>query len=78
MSPTQTDARATTGTTAPPEAGRWVIDPAHSSVEAIARHMMVSKVRGRFESFTGEIEVGEDPTDSTVRVEIDAASINTN
>lgn len=75
---TRTDVRTAAGTTAPPAAGRWVIDPAHSSIEAIARHMMVSKVRGRFESFSGEIEVGEEPTDSEVSVEIDAASINTN
>lgn len=63
--------------TAPPRAGTWVIDPAHSSIEVIARHMMVSKVRGRFESFSGIIEVGEDPADSRVEVSIDAKSINT-
>lgn len=70
-----TDTR--TEATAPPKAGTWVIDPAHSSIEAIARHMMVSKVRGRFESFSGTLEVGEDPTDSSVEVWIDAKSINT-
>lgn len=73
-----TDTTRTTAATAPPEPGTWVIDPAHSSIEAIARHMMVSKVRGRFESFSGAVEVAEDPVESTIEVSIDAASINTN
>jgi polyisoprenoid-binding protein YceI len=68
----------TAGQAAPPQAGSWVIDPAHSSIEAVARHMMVSRVRGRFESFSGRIEVAPDPTDSTVSVTIDAKSLNTN
>ena len=67
-----------TGTAAPPAPGTWVIDPSHSSIEAIARHMMVSKVRGRFESFSGTIDVAEEPTDSQIDVSIDAKSINTN
>lgn len=56
----------------------WQIDPAHSQIQFSARHMMISNVRGRFESFTGQVEFDEeDPTRSTVSVEIDAASINT-
>lgn len=75
---TNTETRTTTDQPTPPETGTWVIDPAHSSIEAIARHMMVSKVRGRFESFSGTIEVADDPTRSEVEVSIDAKTINTN
>ena len=40
-------------------AGTWEIDPVHSEVGFTARHMMVSKVRGRFTTFSGEIVLGE-------------------
>jgi polyisoprenoid-binding protein YceI len=60
-----------------PAPGTWVIDPSHSSVEVVARHMMISKVRGRFADFSGRIVVGERPGDSSVEVTIDAASIDT-
>jgi polyisoprenoid-binding protein YceI len=56
----------------------WQIDSAHSHVEFSVRHMMISKVRGQFERFTGTIELDErDVTRSTVEVQIEAASINT-
>ncbi len=61
-----------------PAAGTYVIDPSHSTVEAVARHLVVSKVRGRFGSFSGTITVGETPADSAVEVSIEAASIDTN
>jgi polyisoprenoid-binding protein YceI len=58
-------------------AGTWTIDPVHSEVGFSVRHMMVSKVRGRFDTFSGEIVTGEDPLNSSVTAEIDLASINT-
>lgn len=58
-------------------AGTWDIDPVHSDVSFSVRHMMVSKVRGRFGSFTGVIRTGHDLTDSTVTATIDATSIDT-
>ncbi|MDX1658382.1 MAG: YceI family protein [Nitriliruptorales bacterium] len=61
-----------------PEAGTWVFDNDHSSIEAVARHLMVSKVRGRFEEFEGTVEVGDSLEDSRVEVTIAADSINTN
>lgn len=67
-------------TTAPstlPVAGTYAIDPSHSSVEAIARHLMVTKVRARFAIASGTVVVADDIADSTVTVEIDAASIDT-
>ncbi|TWF81539.1 polyisoprenoid-binding protein YceI [Pseudonocardia hierapolitana] len=59
-------------------AGTWDIDTSHSDVSFTVRHMMVSKVRGRFGVFSGEIVTGENLTDSTVTATIDATSIDTN
>jgi polyisoprenoid-binding protein YceI len=52
-------------------AGTWDIDPVHSDVSFSVRHMMVSKVRGRFGTFSGEITTGQDITGSTVTATID-------
>ena len=58
-------------------AGTWTIDPVHSEVGFSVRHMMVSKVRGRFTSFSGQLVTAEDPAASSVTAEIDLSSINT-
>jgi len=58
-------------------AGTWNIDPVHSEVGFSVRHMMVSKVRGRFNTFSGQLVTGEDPLNSSVTAEIDLASIIT-
>jgi polyisoprenoid-binding protein YceI len=58
-------------------AGTWIIDPVHSDVSFTVRHMMVSKVRGKFAAFSGEIVTGADPLDSSVTAEIDLRSIDT-
>ena len=58
-------------------AGTWAIDPVHSEVGFTVRHMMVSKVRGKFGTFTGEIVTGEEPSDSRVTASIDLTSIDT-
>ncbi|TCN50133.1 polyisoprenoid-binding protein YceI [Rhodococcus sp. SMB37] len=57
-------------------AGTWAIDPVHSSVGFSVRHLMVSKVRGTFENFSGSIVVAEDGT-ATATAEIQVDSINT-
>jgi len=59
-------------------AGTWSIDPAHSDVSFSVRHMMVSKVKGRFGTFSGTIVTAEDPAQSSVTAEIDLNSIDTN
>src|ERR1700712_3281013 len=59
-------------------AGTWTIDPAHSDVSFAVRHMMVSKVKGRFGSFSGTIVTGQTPAESSVTAEIDLNSIDTN
>lgn len=56
----------------------WVIDNSHSHVHFTARHMMISKVRGSFETFSGTVEFDEEtPANSSVDVQIEAASIQT-
>jgi polyisoprenoid-binding protein YceI len=60
-----------------PPPGTWIIDPSHSEVEFMVRHMMISKVRGRFRQFDGTIVIAGRPEDSRVEVLIEAASIDT-
>jgi polyisoprenoid-binding protein YceI len=57
--------------------GTWDIDASHSTVGFSVRHMMVSKVRGYFRTFSGEIVTAEDPAQSTVTATIDMDSIDT-
>ena len=56
----------------------WQIDFAHSQVEFNVRHMMIAKVRGQFNTFSGVINFDENDTAiTTVDMTIDSASINT-
>jgi len=57
--------------------GTWAIDPLHSEVGFSVRHIMVSKVRGRFTKFSGELVTADDVLASSVTAEIDLASIDT-
>jgi polyisoprenoid-binding protein YceI len=59
------------------QAATWNIDPVHSEVGFSVRHMMVSKVRGRFTNFSGQVVTGDDPLQSSVTAEIEMSSINT-
>jgi polyisoprenoid-binding protein YceI len=69
---------STTATTIPGYvAGTWTIDPVHSEIGFSVRHMMVSKVRGKFSNFSGQIVTAEDPFKSSATAEIDLKSINT-
>jgi polyisoprenoid-binding protein YceI len=56
--------------------GTWVLDPSHTEIGFTVRHL-VSKVRGKFETFEGTIVSAKDITASTVNVSIDLASVNT-
>jgi len=60
-----------------PGPGDWQIDPVHTSVEFSARHLMVSKVRGKLTDVSGTIHIADDPLGSSVEVEIDPASVET-
>jgi len=60
-----------------PRAGVYTIDPIHSFVGFSAQHLVVGRVRGRFEWVAGTITIGDDPTESSVEVTIDTARVNT-
>ena len=57
--------------------GVWNIDASHSSVAFVVRHLVVSKVRGRFDKFAGAITIAEDPLQSKVDATIEIGSIST-
>ncbi|GAB5465209.1 MAG: YceI family protein [Candidatus Kapaibacteriales bacterium] len=58
---------------------KWVIDPAHSEIEFKVKHMMISTVTGRFNSFEGHLEAENDQFDpADINVSIDVNSISTN
>jgi polyisoprenoid-binding protein YceI len=59
-------------------AGTWTIDPSHSEVGFSIRHIMISKVKGKFEQFSATFVTTENPLDSSVTAEAVVASINTN
>src|ERR1035441_7474759 len=67
------------GTTTVPGyvAGTWDIDPVHSEVGFAVRHMMVSKVRGKFKTFSGQIVTGENPLESSATAEPDPSPLHT-
>ncbi|MFN8036291.1 MAG: YceI family protein [Acidimicrobiia bacterium] len=77
MTQTQSSAAREIDGRSVPQAGSWAIDPSHSSVAFVARHLMVAKVRGVFSGYDADFTVGERPEDSTLNVTIQAASIGT-
>jgi polyisoprenoid-binding protein YceI len=60
-----------------PVPGDYVVDPAHTSVEFVGRHLMITKVRGRFPEVTGTVTIADDPERSHVEVEIKVATVDT-
>jgi polyisoprenoid-binding protein YceI len=72
----QTDVRTFEGVEIP-EPGDWQLDPVHTTVEFIARHLMVSKVRGKFHGVAGKIHISDDPLGSWAEIEIDPATVDT-
>jgi polyisoprenoid-binding protein YceI len=58
--------------------GTWDFDAPHTYVGFVVRHLVVTKVRGRFENVEGHIVTAENPLDSTVEVSVDLNSVNTN
>ena len=60
-----------------PAAGSYGLDVSHSQVGFAVRHLMVSKVRGRFSDFAGTIEIAANPFESSVAVTIQTATVDT-
>ncbi|MEU2061484.1 YceI family protein [Streptomyces sp. NPDC013455] len=83
---TATTAPAAPATAAPAAAGPdltaltgdYTIDPAHSTIGFVARHAMVTNVKGSFQDFTGTLHLdGADPSRSTATLDVRMASIDT-
>jgi polyisoprenoid-binding protein YceI len=58
--------------------GTWDIDPVHSEVGFVVRHLVVTKVRGRFADFSGTFVTAENPLESSVDLSVNLTSITTN
>jgi polyisoprenoid-binding protein YceI len=56
----------------------WEVDNSHSHITFTVRHMVFAKVRGAFKSWSAKLDLADDLAKSSVKVEIDAASIDTN
>jgi len=75
---TITGDRPMTGTAIAGNRTTWTIDPAHSTIEFVAKHMMITTVKGRFAEFEGTIVADEEHlADSSVDVTMQAASLDT-
>lgn len=61
-------------------AGTWKLDPAHSEITFSVKHLAISKVKGKFETFDVTIVTAPDDADgiNTIDATIDIASVNTN
>lgn len=60
-----------------PAAGTYNLDVAHTTIGFIVKHMMVSKVRGRFDKFDGSVTIAEKPLESSAQITIQTDSIDT-
>ncbi len=72
-----TDTTIEPGVATRPTPGTWVVDRAHSSLSFVAKHLMVTKVRGSFTEFEGKIEIGQDAETSSAEAVIKTASLTT-
>ncbi|WP_031161862.1 YceI family protein [Streptosporangium roseum] len=60
-----------------PTPGTFALDVAHTRIGFMAKHMMVSKVRGSFTDFSGTVAIAENPLDSSAEIAIRTESITT-
>lgn len=72
-----TDTTTTTAGTLPLAAGVWIADKAHSSVSFQIRHLGLSNVRGRFETFDATLSIGTTLAEVSIGAVIDSSTINT-
>lgn len=58
--------------------GTWTLDPSHSSINFVARHAMVTRIRGSFQDYVATLYINQDaPEESSVKTVIQIASVNT-
>ncbi len=60
-----------------PPPGRWTVDPAHSSIVAVAQHLGISSIRGHFAEFSGSLRIAAQVEESSVEATISTASLDT-
>jgi polyisoprenoid-binding protein YceI len=60
-----------------PVAGQYTIDPSHTSVEFVGRHLMITKVRGRLPDVSGTITIDDEPERSHVEAQLRVATLDT-
>lgn len=60
-----------------PKAGTYQIDATHTTVDFVARHLMVAKVRGTFRGVEGTLTVGEHPEEAALNVTVAMTSVDT-
>jgi polyisoprenoid-binding protein YceI len=58
--------------------GTWTLDPSHSEIAFSVRHLLISKVKGKFEKFDATFVTAENPLESTVTATAEVTSVNTN
>ncbi len=68
---------STTDTSTSSQAGTWQIDSAHSGVEFVVTHLMISKVRGRFSGISGTVVTDGTPEGSKIDVQVATNTVNT-
>ena len=68
---------ATTATLPEIASGTWTLDKSHTRIEFLAKHLMVTKVRGHFAEYEAVVEIADDLTESKLQITFDAASITT-
>src|SRR5258708_21974798 len=68
---------STTSTATVPKTGTYTVDPAHTDVSFVARHLVGTKVRGRFTDVEGSFTVADRPEDSSLQATVQAESIFT-
>lgn len=78
---TDTDASTTPGEVNPDLAaltGEYTIDPSHTTIGFVARHAMVTNVKGSFKDFEGTLHLdGSDPSKSTASLDVKMESVDT-
>ncbi|MCZ0986742.1 YceI family protein [Streptomyces diastatochromogenes] len=58
--------------------GEYTLDPAHTTIGFVARHAMVTNVKGSFQDFTGSLHLdGTDPAKSTATIDVQMESVDT-
>lgn len=60
-----------------PSPGSWRIDPTHTEIAFVGRHLGLTKTRGRFDVVDGYVQVASDPAASEIDVTVDMASVST-